>query len=89
MDSIREQPVMHIPVRKEWIRTLEDSNPGHYGIIDSDVSIAKIISGLISDHTFTIRNVQFDFILQVLRVRMAVSSGVYQTCKRRRMVLFR
>ena len=66
IEKIREKLALEIAQSEEWVDKLNDSNPGHYGVENWDVSITnENIWVDIPTRTFTFKNVTFDFEVQL------------------------
>jgi hypothetical protein len=73
IDEIRQQLANKIGNSPEWIDKLNESEPGHYGVIDSEVNITKDnIWVNIPEGTFTFKNATYNFKLQM----MASTDGI-------------
>lgn len=67
IDQIRIALADKISSHSEWHDVLEQSEPGHYGIIDSEVNITKDNIWVdIPNRTFTFKEVDFNFKLQMM-----------------------
>jgi hypothetical protein len=66
IDQIREKLANKIELSSQWIDELNDTNPGHYGVEDWDVSLNhENIWVDIPKNTFTFKDANFAFDLRI------------------------
>lgn len=66
IDKIREQLSIEISESLEWENKLDNSSPGHYGVLDSNVSLSEDDIWVdVPTRTFTFKNAIFDFDLML------------------------
>ena len=62
IDAIRELLAQELKYHEDWPQSLDDCNPGVYGVENWDVEIGKDNIGVdIPNRTFSFKDVEFDF----------------------------
>lgn len=66
IETIRELLSISISENEEWANVLNDTEPGHYGVIDWEVELySKDIWVNIQERTFTFKDANFNFTVQL------------------------